>query len=72
MRSHNCLVKKSKAGVIQSAKCSSDYSKESIGFVYAHINMVNNGQLSVKDNTQGYFFSAMKNWCTASLRALVL
>ena len=40
VRSHNCLVKNSKAGVIQSTKLSSDYSKESIGFVYAHINMV--------------------------------
>ena len=71
MRSHNCLVKKSKAVVIQITKCSSDYFKESIGFVYAHINMVPKGQLSVKDNTQVYFFGATKNWCTASLRALV-
>ena len=71
MRSFNCLVKKSKAGVIQSTKLS-DYSKESIGFVYAHINMVPKGQLSVKDNTQVYFFGTTKNWCIASLRALVL
>ena len=70
VRSHNCLVKKSKAGVIQSTKSSSDYSKESIGFVYVHINMVPKGQLSIKDNTQVYFFSATKNWPTASLRAL--
>ena len=71
MRSPNCLVKKSKAGVIQSTKRSSDYSKDSIGFVYAHINMVPKGQLSVKDNIQVYFFGATKNWCTAVLRALV-
>ena len=71
MRSHNCLVKKSKAVVIQSTKLSSDYSKESIGFVYAHINIVPKGQLSVKDNTQVYFFGATKNWCTVGLRALV-
>ena len=71
VRSHNCLVEKSKAGVIQSSKWSSDYSKESIGFVHAHINMVPKGQLSVKDNTQVYIFGATKNWGTASLRALV-
>ena len=71
MRSPNFLVEKSKAGVIQSTRWSSDYSKESIGFVYAHINMVPNGQSSVKDNTQVYFFGATKNWCAASLRALV-
>ena len=34
-------------------------------------NMVPKGQLSVKDNTQVYFFGATKNWCTAGLRALV-
>ena len=45
--------------------------KESIGFVYAHINMVPNGQLSVKDKAQVYFFGATINWCTASLGALV-
>ena len=67
MRSHNCLVKKSKAGVIQFTKGSSDYSKESIGFVYAHRNMVPKRQLSVKDNTQVNFFGSMKNLCTASL-----
>ena len=67
MRSHNCLVKQSKAGVIHSTKRTSDYPKESIGLVYAHINMVPKGQLNVKDNTQVYFFGAMKNWCTASL-----
>ena len=33
--------------------------------------MVPKGQLSVKDNIQVYFFGATKNWCTASLRALV-
>ena len=86
MRSHNYLVKKSiachrlfginlkerkKAGVIQSTKLSSNYSKESIDFVYAHINMVTKGlRLSVKDNTHVYFFGASKNWCTASLFAL--
>ena len=60
MRLNNFLVKKSKAGVIQRTKWSSDYSKESIGFVYAHINIVPKGQLSVKDNTQIYFFGAQR------------
>ena len=46
------------------------YSKETIGFVYAHIHADPIGQLSVKDNTQVYFFGAAKNWCTASPRAL--
>ena len=70
VRSHNCFVKISKVSVILSTKLSSDYSKESIGFVYAHQNMVTKRQLSVTDNTQVYFFGATKNWCTASLRAL--
>ena len=43
VRSYNCLGNKSKVGVIRGTKCSSDYSKESIGFVYAHINMVPKG-----------------------------
>ena len=71
MRSHNCLVEKSKAGVIQSTKLSSSYSKKSIGFVHAHINMVPKGQLSVKDNTQVYFFGVTTNLCTARHRASV-
>ena len=71
VRSHKYLVKKSKPGVIQGTKLFSDYSKESIGLDYSHINMVPKGQLSVNDNTQVYFFSVTKNCCTASLRALV-
>ena len=51
MRSHNFFVKKSKAGVILNTKLSSDYSKASIGFVYAHINIVPRRQLCVKDTS---------------------
>ena len=47
------------------------YSNHVFGFAYAHINMVPRGLLGVNDNAQVYFFGATKNWCTASLRALV-
>ena len=57
------LQRRDLAGVIQSTKLSSDYSKKSIVFVYAHRNMVHKRQLSVNDNTQVYFFSETKNWC---------
>ena len=62
-------MKKTEAGVIQSTRLSSNYSKESIGSVYAHRNMVHKRQVSVKNNNQVYFLRAAKNWCTTSLRA---
>ena len=51
---------------------SSDYSRESIGFVYVHINMVPKGQISVKNNTQVYFFGATKNWCTIIILIIIM